>query len=220
MLNSEKTTRMKKGPGFIETFDRIAPTYEEKYGDKLHLAHEECLSILKQMDWLSKPRSILDIGCGTGALLEHLHIRWPQANCIGIDPAQGMIDEAFKRRPFAKFMVGMAEELALPSGSIDLIVCSMSFGHWYDKSAGLHEIRRILHANGLFCLIENAPPGWGIKSLINWIMGSLGSYIPEAEIVRLAEAAGLQRIYSTTTARNIIVSVFQLPNGGRSYHDQ
>ncbi|MDX7999377.1 class I SAM-dependent methyltransferase [Xenorhabdus sp. Reich] len=220
MLNAGKTKRVKKGPGFIETFDQIAPIYEEKYGNKLNSAHEECLSILNKMDWTSSPRSILDIGCGTGVLLEHLHTRWPQADCIGIDPASGMVEEATKRRPFARFLVGMAEELAFPSDSIDLVVCSMSFGHWYDKSAGLHEIRRVLHANGLFCLIENAPPGWGLRSLINWLMGSLGSYIPETEIVHLAESAGLQRIYSMTTARNIIVSVFQRSSGGHSYHGQ
>jgi SAM-dependent methyltransferase len=33
------------------------------------------------------PRSVLEIGCGSGALLQELSVIWPEAECTGIDPA-------------------------------------------------------------------------------------------------------------------------------------
>ncbi|MQL48555.1 methyltransferase domain-containing protein [Photorhabdus khanii] len=207
MFNSDK---LKKSPGFIRTFSRIAPTYEKKYGDKLGLAHDECLEVLKQHTWSVSPQCILDIGCGTGALLERLHQLWPQARCIGVDPAEGMVDEAVRRRPFASFLRGNAEALPLESANINLVVCSMSFGHWYDKSAGLKEVKRILHPEGLFCLVENSPPGWGLTYIINRLLRSLADYVPKEEVIRLAESAGLHNVYAYTTDRNFIVSTFQV----------
>ena len=32
-------------PGFVHTFSRIAPTYEEKYGTKLSQAHDESANV-------------------------------------------------------------------------------------------------------------------------------------------------------------------------------
>src|SRR5262245_5866464 len=41
-------------------------------------------------DWLVSqlppPRAMLEIGCGSGALLRTLSNRWPEAVCTGIDP--------------------------------------------------------------------------------------------------------------------------------------
>ena len=203
----------KRNPGFVQTFSRIAPTYEEKYGTKLSLAHDECLHALNRLLCASSPGRVLDIGCGTGALLERLYTQWPEASYEGIDPSQGMVDEGAKRRPFASFVKGTAELLPFPSESMDLVVCSMSFGHWYDKSAGLHEVRRMLKPQGLFCLVENAPAGWGVTTLINWVLGSLADYRPEEEVIRLAQTAGLHNIEVKITDQHVIVATFR-PCGG------
>lgn len=86
-------------PGFVHTFSRIAPTYEEKYGTKLSQAHDECLRMLSRWMCTSSPERVLDIGCGTGALIERMFAKWPGARFEGVDPAQGMVDEGAKRRP-------------------------------------------------------------------------------------------------------------------------
>ncbi|MNR17581.1 hypothetical protein D3C85_1342520 [compost metagenome] len=85
----------------------------------------------------------------------------------------------------------------------------MSFGHWYDKSAGLHEVRRLLKPQGLFCLVEHTPAGWGVTTLVNWVLGSLADYRPEHEVIRLAQAAGLHSVEGRVTDQPVIVAAFR-----------
>lgn len=200
-------------PGFVHTFSRIAPTYEEKYGTQLSQAHDECLRMVSRWLYTSTPERVLDIGCGTGALIERLFAQWPDARFEGVDPAQGMVEEGAKRRPFASFVKGVAEALPLPSQSMDLVVCSMSFGHWADKSAGLNEVRRVLKPQGLFCLVENLPAGWGLTTLINWVVGSLADYRSEHEVIQLAQTAGLQSMETLITDQHVIVAIFRPYSG-------
>lgn len=218
MPNNQDVNKGRRSPGFVQTFNRIAPFYEEKYAEKLHQAHDECLRTLSQSLGISEPDCVLDIGCGTGALLAQLHTQWPTANYVGIDPALSMISEGKKRRPFASFIQGSAESVPLPSASVDWVVCSMSFGHWSDKSAGLREVRRLLKPQGLFCLVENAPAGWGVTTLINWLLGSLADYRPEDEIIRLAQHAGLKKLTSQTIEQRIIVATFRPDHGAPIQH--
>ncbi|WBF45736.1 class I SAM-dependent methyltransferase [Serratia rubidaea] len=198
----------KRDPGFIQTFSRIAPVYEEKYAAKMRQAHDACAHAVRQSLNGEKPLDVLDIGCGTGVLLEQLYVLWPTANYVGLDPAAGMVAEGEQRRPFASFIQGRAESIPLPTASVDLVVCSMSFGHWRDKSAGLREVRRVLKSHGVFCLVENAPAGWGLTTLVNWLLGSLADYRSEKEVLRLAYDAGLRNIDLQTDSRRIIVATF------------
>lgn len=207
-----------RDPGFVHTFSRIASTYEERYGSKLSQAHGECLQIVSQWLCTSSPERVLDIGCGTGALIERLSARWPEAGFVGIDPAQGMVDEGARRRPFASFITGVAEALPLPSQSIDLVVCSMSFGHWADKSAGLSEVRRVLKPQGIFCLVENQPAGWGLTTLINWVVGALADYRPTHEVIQLARSAGLESMETLITDQRTLVAVFRPLDGEEDNH--
>jgi len=198
-----------RNPGFVQTFSLIAPTYEQKYGTKLSQAHDECLRMFSRWLCISSPKRVLDIGCGTGALIERMFAQWPDARFEGVDPAQGMVDEGAKRRPFASFVKGVAEALPFPSHSMDLVVCSMSFGHWADKSVGLKEVRRVLKPQGLFCLVEHQSAGWTLATLINWLMGSLADYRSEHEVIQLAETAGLRNMETRITDQHVIVATFR-----------
>jgi len=42
------------------------------------------------------PATVVDLGCGTGALTEQLSDRWPAAHVLGLDSSPEMIDEARK----------------------------------------------------------------------------------------------------------------------------
>ncbi|AUZ47289.1 hypothetical protein BOP93_17400 [Pseudomonas orientalis] len=144
--------------------------------------------------------------------------QWPDACFTGIDPAQGMVDEGMRRRPFASFVKGVAEALPLPSQSMDLVVCSMSFGHWADKVAGLNEVRRVLKPHGIFCLVENQPAGWGLTTLINWVVGALADYRSEHEVVELAQTAGLKSMETLVTDQHVIVAIFRPIDGEVDNH--
>lgn len=104
------------------------------------------------------PGSILDVGCGTGRLLREARQRWPDAQLIGVDAAEGMVEVAQQLTPDAIFHVGRAEALPLPDASIDVVLSTMSFHHWSDHVAGVGEVARVLRPGGRFILADVSVP--------------------------------------------------------------
>ena len=104
------------------------------------------------------PSAVLDVGCGTGRLLRKAKARWPQAQFIGVDPAAGMIENAQRLMPEAKFYVGQAESLPLPDESVDLVFSTASFNFWQNQEKGLREIKRVLQVGGRLFLADVWPP--------------------------------------------------------------
>jgi ubiquinone/menaquinone biosynthesis C-methylase UbiE len=107
-----------------------------------------------------EPSVVLDVGCGTGRLLRVVGTYWPDAQLIGVDPAEGMVAVARRLNPDATFHVGMAEALPLPDYSIDLAFSTLSFHHWQDHAAGICEIARVLRPGGYFILADLLVPRW------------------------------------------------------------
>jgi arsenite methyltransferase len=94
---------------------------------------------------------VLDVGCGTGLLAEHMaDIAGPAGHVLGIDPLPLRIEIAQSRaRPNLVFRVGNANDLsAIPSASFDA-VCLNAVLHWLPEKAGpLREFARVLRSGG------------------------------------------------------------------------
>ncbi len=95
------------------------------------------------------PEHILDVGTGTGALLERLHLRYPDARLTGVDIALNMcLRTRQKLGAGCNVVTGAAESLPFRSGTFDLVV-SASVLQWVGNlSAALHEMRRVLRPGG------------------------------------------------------------------------
>lgn len=95
------------------------------------------------------PEHILDVGTGTGALLERLHSRYPDARLTGVDIAPNMCLRTQQKLGHACNTVnGDAEYLPFRTGAFDLIV-SASVLQWVSNlSAALHEMQRVVHPGG------------------------------------------------------------------------
>jgi ubiquinone/menaquinone biosynthesis C-methylase UbiE len=178
-----------KDPGHVKTFNRIAPRYDQKYEKTCGTAH------LVVLDWARQagldPRGVLDIGCGTGKLLEAAGKTWPQADLCGIDPADGMLDIAHGRLPAARFHRGRAERLPLPARSVDLVLSTTSFGHWTDPVQGLREVCRVLRPGGSLLLVEHAPPGPLLAAMLV-LTGRMPRLHDTARVHQLLEEAGMR----------------------------
>jgi ubiquinone/menaquinone biosynthesis C-methylase UbiE len=111
-----------------------------------------------------EPRAVLDVGCGTGALLRELAERLPGAvELTGVDPAPAMIDAAraaLRDRSNVQLEVAFAERLPFPDARFDLVVSTVSFHHWADQADGLGEVGRVLQPEGRFVLADHFAIGW------------------------------------------------------------
>ncbi|MGB9082209.1 MAG: methyltransferase domain-containing protein [Desulfuromonadaceae bacterium] len=95
------------------------------------------------------PEHILDVGTGTGALLEQLHVRYPEARLTGMDIALNMCLQTQQKLGSACTVVnGDAENLPFRTGIFDLVV-STSVLQWVGNlSAALKELRRVVRPGG------------------------------------------------------------------------
>jgi SAM-dependent methyltransferase len=108
-------------------------------------------------------RSILDIGCGPGALAKALAARG--ASVTGIDPNAAMIAAASAAVPDGHFAVASAERLTFPDGSFDGAVFLNSLHHLSDARAALREAARVVKPGGRIVMVEPLAEGSAFTAL-------------------------------------------------------
>ena len=97
-------------------YSSFADTYDGMFEDKKALDENE--SACSQIDSLEG--RILDIGCGTGLLLDHRKIK-PQ-NYVGIDPSKEMLDQFAVKHPKFKFRTTQTDFESFARGVFDVVV--------------------------------------------------------------------------------------------------
>ncbi|HEY6838885.1 MAG TPA: methyltransferase domain-containing protein [Geobacteraceae bacterium] len=99
------------------------------------------------------PLMVLDVGCGTGALVSRIAAYFPSARCVGVDLAVGMCVAARERRGIQntmEFAAGDAERLPFRDSHFDLVVSASVF-QWLDRlDAAFAEAFRVLAPGGMF----------------------------------------------------------------------
>lgn len=98
--------------------------------------------------------SLLDVGCGTGRLLESILARVPLTCVVGIDLAHGMLQSASARLGkdgSVSLVCGDGETLPFLNASFDMVV-STSVYQWINPAdKAFSEARRVLKPGGRFC---------------------------------------------------------------------
>lgn len=101
--------------------------------------------------WLDQPagRRWLDIGCGTGALCAAILDRAAPSSLIGAEPSPGFRELASRNLgERARLLAASAEEMALTSGSCDVVVSGLVLNFLPDLRAALTEMRRVCTPGG------------------------------------------------------------------------
>jgi ubiquinone/menaquinone biosynthesis C-methylase UbiE len=178
--------------GDIERFDEWSTTYDRTPGQLFFgRIHRPVVNAVCSGRVL--PRRVVDLGCGTGRLLEALLPRLAGTELVGIDPAQGMIAVArtrFAAEPRVRLEVATADHLPLADASVDVATTTMSFHHWEEQGTALREVVRVLAPGGRFLLADVLGIGF-----FGRIMRSTGGrhgigYRDAAELMRLLHDAG------------------------------
>lgn len=106
---------------------------------------------------------ILDLGCGTGLCGHYLQ---PVArSLVGVDLAQGMIDEADARGVYDRLVCGDVSEFLAeaPDGSCDIVVAADVFIYIGELREIFQHTRRLLRPGGVFAFSEEIAQGQEIE---------------------------------------------------------
>ncbi|MCH8831330.1 MAG: class I SAM-dependent methyltransferase [Chloroflexi bacterium] len=102
--------------------------------------------------------SVLDIGCGTGVLLDRLGSTYGTKG-IGIDISRKSLDAANAQKvKNSSFVLAEARALPFADGSIDLVTSRVSAHHFRDFEKALDEARRVLKNGGSLLMADSVAP--------------------------------------------------------------
>jgi len=158
---------------------------------------------------IPSPALVLDLGCGTGKLLNRLASQFPQLNGIGLDLSPKMLQKARKANKFHPrliFIQGNANKLPFAENQFDAVFNTISFLHYPQPELVLTQIYRILKPNGKFYLAD-----YTNKIIGNQVPISPGGIKFYDEQIRenLAHQAGLTVINHHYLLAGVILTIFR-----------
>jgi len=107
--------------------------------------------------WLAVPprQRWLDIGCGTGALMQTILAGAEPAEVTGVDPSEGFLATARKRADDARasFRIGDAQKLPVDYASADVAVSGLVLNFVHDPVKAISEMRRVVRLGGTIALL-------------------------------------------------------------------
>ena len=131
-------------------FDTWARWFDQRLGWFFSLANRHLLRLLAP-DARSR---VLDVGCGTGILLQQMHELDTGLRLFGVDISFQMLTSARAKLPGSVALhQGSASSLPYCSDAFDYVTCATSFHHYSDPLRALREMHRVLKPDGqlLFC---------------------------------------------------------------------
>jgi len=143
--------RRRRSAHFFDALDAQSPT-------NASLGSPDCMPRL--LDLVPNQGKLLDLGTGTGRLLEALRDR--AASVVAVDASPAMLEEA-KRRMSATgvddvdFRLGDLGHLPLSDGEVDTVVANMVLHHAPEPAQAVSEIYRVLRPGGTLLLGDFLP---------------------------------------------------------------
>ncbi len=135
-------------------FDRWANSYDWTFPSFIYQAiHKRLLTKVE----LSANANVLDLGCGTGRLLNRLANQFPEITGTGLDLSPQMLRVARqnnRHRPRLIYLEGNAENLPFAEGQFNAVFNTISFLHYPQPDQVLKEVARVLSPGGKFYLVD------------------------------------------------------------------
>jgi len=164
-------------------------------------------------------QSVLDVGCGPGALTAELVRRLGPDAVAAVDPSESFVAAASARHPGVDVRLASAEDLPYPDGVFDATFAQLVVHFMSDPVAGLSEMARVTRADGVVaaCVWDlaggRAPisPFWRAARELDChaedesgLAGARAGQLSE-----LFEAAGLRRLEEAELSASVDYSSFE-----------
>jgi ubiquinone/menaquinone biosynthesis C-methylase UbiE len=147
----------RSGP-YNAAFDEFPEAYDELRAAG-HMARRRAEFFTEVVD--RSEGSVLEIGCGTGALLRTLAARRPGREFIGVEPLSNYVEFARERARAAgtgnvRFEVGTGETLdsAVKAGSVGLVISVDTLHHVDDTASVVRAVSRAAGADARWWAME------------------------------------------------------------------
>ncbi|MGQ3684505.1 MAG: methyltransferase domain-containing protein [Candidatus Loosdrechtia sp.] len=142
-INNEQTV--------IDEYAHIASRYDKRWSFYISATLRETL---KRLD-IKPTDTLLDVGCGTGTLLEAISQKYPSAKLVGTDISREMLRIAY-RKQFKKCSLVESNSRQLPfhSESFDMVVSCNAFHYFRMPEECLSEIARVLKPQGRIVITD------------------------------------------------------------------
>jgi ubiquinone/menaquinone biosynthesis C-methylase UbiE len=132
-------------------YSRLAERYDSRWSFYINATIGETLNRLD----IKQGEHILDLGCGTGVLIQRLLQVSPEIEVAGIDACAEMLEIAKQKLPESvELKLGSADNLPFPSDYFDLVVSTSAFHFFPDPSQALQEAKRVLKPNGRLVITD------------------------------------------------------------------
>ena len=164
-------------------------------------------------------QTVLDVGCGPGALTAELVMRLGPESVAAVDPSEPFVAAARARQPGVDVVQASAEQLPFPDGAFDAALAQLVVHFMSDPVAGLTEMARVTRRDGVVaaCVWDHAGGQGPLSTFWNAAREldpgvSDESHLAGAREGHLAElfgAAGLRQIEETTVAASLEHATFE-----------
>jgi ubiquinone/menaquinone biosynthesis C-methylase UbiE len=140
---------------------------------------------------------ILDLGAGTGNLLQKVRQAYPQAELIALDPAQAMLERLKEKHvddTQISCIVGSAHAIDLLDNSVDAVISNYALHHLThtEKKECAKEVMRVLRPGGKFVYGDQHCRQMGGPSDPVWVADMFSLLSDKA--LHYLHTAGLERM--------------------------
>jgi len=116
---------------------------------------------------LSDGCSILDVGCGTGALLKRIAMQ-NNVICFGIDAEAKMVEVAQKNYPAMDIRQSRSEDMPFDNQTFEAVTACMAYHHFADKNGFASETARVIKPDGALYIADPRFPT-PVRLLLNGV---------------------------------------------------
>jgi ubiquinone/menaquinone biosynthesis C-methylase UbiE len=147
-------------------YARLAPDYDRRWSFYIEATLQATLSHLE----IRSGDRVLDLGCGTGTLIQHLLEIAPEAEIVGLDSSAEMLKIAKQKLPASvQLQMSSAESIPFPSNGFDILVSTSALHYFRNPDRAIEEMQRVLKPSGRLILTDWCYDYWTCRGLDLWL---------------------------------------------------
>ena len=172
----------------------LAADYDRSWAAYNRATTDRTLRTLRER--ATRPGQALDVGCGTGGLLDELlnELREPPWTGAGVDRSAEMLTVARRRLPHAPLARGDAAALPFPDDSFEAAATNSALHYADDPAACIRELARVTKPGGVVVWTDWDAGSLSTRAVIAWLRLTrrpLGRTLSAAKMAAALTDAGL-----------------------------